>query len=404
MDEVFTGDFTRQPPPGAAATEAVLEVLRSGRLHRYTLADDGQEPPAAALERAFARLTGARFALAVASGGYALATALRALGVGPGDRVLTGAFTLAPVPGAIAALGARPVLVEVTRDLVIDLDDLARKARPGDVALISHMRGHICDMDRLMALTRARAIPVVEDCAHTLGARWNGVMSGRHGTIAAYSTQSYKHLDSGEGGLLISDDEEVMARAVLLSGSYMLHQRHGAAPGAEVFARLSAQVPNISGRMDNLRAALLLAQLDELPARLEGWRARYRVVAEGLAGTPGLYLPHRPRAEDHVMSSLQFLLEDWPPAAIAQVLEGCAARGVELKWFGAPRPQGYTSRYDHWGYVPAQPLPATDRVLAGLLDLRLPLGFSLDDCAQIARIIRAEVTRAAPATAPGPPG
>ena len=85
--------------------------------------------------------------------------------------------------------------------------------------------------------------------------------------------------------------------------------------------------------------------------------------------------------------------------AIAGFVAACAARGVELKWFGAPRPAGFTSRYDHWRYADPAPLPATDRILAGLLDMRLPLTFSLEDCAAIVRILRDELARAADAPA-----
>ncbi|HHB80976.1 MAG TPA: aminotransferase class I/II-fold pyridoxal phosphate-dependent enzyme [Aliiroseovarius sp.] len=390
MDKRFTKDFTQQEPIDAEATEAALRVLGHGRLHRYNVAP-GEVSEVAALEQEFAAFTGAKYALAVASGGYAIATALRALGVGPGDRVLTNAFTLAPVPGAIASLGAVPVLVEVTERLVIDLDDLAAKAGQAEVLLLSHMRGHICDMDRLMAICDAAGVRVVEDCAHTMGAAWNGVPSGRHGVMAAYSTQTYKHMNSGEGGLLISDDAELMARAVLLSGSYMLYERHGAAPGPEVFERLKLEVPNISGRMDNLRAAILRPQLARLPERCAAWNARYKVLEDGLRGTPGLGIIERPEAEEYVMSSFQFLLADWPTDAVRDVVARCGARGVELKWFGADVPAGFTSRYDHWRYADTGSLPQTDRVLRGILDLRLPLTFTLEDCAVLAQIIREEV-------------
>ena len=164
----------------------------------------------------------AKYCLAVASGGYAMTTALRAVGVKPGDRVLPTAFTLAPVPGAIAAVGAAPVFVGVTENLVIDLDDLAAKSDQADVLLLSHMRGHICDMDRLMALCDGAGIKIIEDCAHTMGAKWRGRWSGRYGIVGCYSTLTYKHLYSGEGGVLVTDDDAVMARAVMLSGSYML--------------------------------------------------------------------------------------------------------------------------------------------------------------------------------------
>ncbi len=391
MSEQFTGSFTQQEPICDEAIEAAMRVMRHGRLHRYNVAE-GEAGEVALLEQEFASYIGTKYALAVASGGYALACALRALGVEPGDRVLTNAFTLAPVPGAIASLGAVPEFVEVTENLLIDLDDLEAKAARADVLLLSHMRGHICDMDRLMMICDAANIRVVEDCAHTLGARWNGVMSGRHGVMAAYSTQTYKHLNAGEGGLLVSDDPDLMARAILLSGSYMMYERHLAAPPAKAFEALKYVTPNISGRMDNLRAAILRVQLKRLDGQCAAWNARYKVVEAGLREVPGLVLPLRPAAEEYVMSSLQFLLLDWPEAAAAAVMQRCDARGVELKWFGGAEPAGFTSRYDSWHYVKAPVMAQSDRVLRGLLDLRLPLTFSLEDCALIARIIRAEVS------------
>jgi dTDP-4-amino-4,6-dideoxygalactose transaminase len=182
-----------------------------------------------------------------------------------------------------------------------------------------------------------------------------------------------------------------MARAVILSGSYMLYGRHRAAPPAEVFEMVKYDTPNISSRMDNLRAAILRPQLRRLADQAQRWNDRYRVLESGLANTPGLTLIPRPEKEAFVASSFQFLLLDWSPQAVADVLARCAARGVELKWFGAPEPVAFTSRYDSWRYAEVPKLPKTDRVLAGILDMRLPLTFSLDDCALIARIIRAEV-------------
>ncbi|BBU56071.1 aminotransferase DegT [Mameliella alba] len=305
--------------------------------------------------------------------------------------MLTNAFTLAPVPGAIAGAGAVPVYVGVTEDLVIDLDDLAAQADRARILMLSHMRGHLCDMDRLMAICDAAGITVIEDCAHTMGAAWNGVPSGRHGALGCYSMQTYKHVNSGEGGLLVTDDEEIAARAVMLSGSYMLYDRHLAAPRPEVFERVKYTTPNVSGRMDNLRAAILRPQLRALDIQVDRWNDRYAVVEEGLRGTPGLHLPRRPQSERYVGSSIQFLLPGWTGEAVQEVLSRCAARGVELKWFGGAEPSGFTSRYDSWRYAPSEPMPQTDRILRGLLDMRLPLTFSLEDCALIARIIRAEV-------------
>lgn len=389
--ERFTGSFTQQEPIPEEAIEAAVAVMRHGRLHRYNTAGD-EAGEAALLEEEFAAAMGARYCLAVASGGYAMATALRALGVRAAEPVLTNAFTLAPVPGAIASTGARPVFADTLPDLTIDMDHLAAKAQEtgARILMLSHMRGHMCDMDRLVTLCAELGLTLVEDCAHTMGARWRGTLSGRHGAMACYSTQTYKHLNSGEGGLLISDDSELMARAILLSGSYMLYPRHRAAPSPEVFETVRYDTPNVSGRMDNLRAAILRPQLRRLAEQCAAWTARYRMVEEGLRGTPGLALIERPAEEDFVGSSIQFRLDGWPEGKISDYLARCAARGVELKWFGAPEPVGFTSRYDSWRYARPEPLPRTDAALAGLVDMRLPLTFSLEDCAQIARILRSE--------------
>ena len=391
MTEIFTGSFTQQESIPEAGIEAALAVLRHGRLHRYNTVE-GELSETALLEQEYAAYVGSKYCLAVASGGYAMATALRALGVGAGDTVLTNAFTLAPVPGAIAAVGGKPIFVGVTQSLTIDLDDLEAKADQAKVLLLSHMRGHLCDMERLMAICDAHDIKVVEDCAHTMGAAWKGVASGRSGHIGCYSCQTYKHVNSGEGGFLITDDAELAAKSVMMSGSYMLFERHLAAPDPSVFAQIKYETPNISGRMDNLRAAILRPQIADLATQCQRWNDRYFAVEAGLRDTPGLQVVERPEEETIVGSSIQFLLLDWSDQAIRDVVARCGKRGVELKWFGAPEPVAFTSRYDSWKYVEAQPLPASDRVLHGIVDMRVPLTFSIEDCALIARIIKAEVS------------
>lgn len=391
MNEFFTGSFTQQEPIPDAGIQAALRVLQSGRLHRYNVAE-GEYGETALLEQEFAASVGSKYCLAVASGGYAMATALRSVGVKAGDKVLSNAFTLAPVPGAIASVGGVPIFVGVSRDLTIDLDDLEAKADQADVLMLSHMRGHVCDMDRLMAICNAANITVIEDCAHTMGAKWGDTYSGRHGVMGCYSCQTYKHVNSGEGGLLVSDDDELMARAIMLSGSYMLFERHLAGPPKEAFAQIKYETPNISGRMDHLRAAILRPQLADLDTQVQRWNDRYVAVEDGLKDTPGLTVVQRHEKETYVGSSIQFLLEGWSDVAVNDAIARCAARGVELKWFGGAEPVAFTSRYDSWRYTPSEAMPATDEILRGIVDMRLPLTFSVADCAMIARIIRAEVS------------
>lgn len=380
----IAGSFTQQEPISEEAIEAAVAVMRSGRLHRYNVTE-GEVAPASRLEQEFAAYMGMRYCLACASGGYALHIALRAAGLRSGEAVLTNAFSLAPVPGAIHNAGGEAVLVETTADLVIDLVDLEaklRRHRPRFL-LVSHMRGHIADMDKLCALLRRYSTRLIEDCAHTMGASWNGRKSGSFGLVACFSTQTYKHLNSGEGGMLVSDDGKLMARAIFHSGSYMFQDRHGTVPPPEAFASLATQTPNYSGRMDNLRAAILLPQLRRLDDNCMRWNRRYEAIAGQLADVAGIRLPRRDAREHFVGSSIQFFLDESTDDEIEAFLSACLERGIEVKWFGAPRPAGYTSRYDHWNYLPAQRLAGTDAILHGLCDMRIPLTFSLEECERI---------------------
>ena len=392
MSERFDGNFTQQESLSDVAIDAAVRVMRSGRLHRYNVQAD-EIGEVGELELEFAKYVGAQYCLAVASGGYAMATALRALGIGHGDRVLTNAFTLAPVPGAIAAVGADPIFVDVTEQLTIDLDDLQAKADQADVLMLSHMRGHLCNMDALLEICRIHKVQVIEDCAHTMGAKWKGRHSGCDGVIGCYSTQTYKHMNSGEGGLLVTNDPDIAARAVMLSGSYMMYGKHPAGPDPKQFETIRFETPNISGRMDHLRASILRPQLADLDRQIVRWNERYRAVEAGLRNTPGLTVVERPEEEFFVGSSIQFLLLDWSAPKVESVLRGCLDRGVELKWFGATEPQGFTSRYDSWRYASKQSLPQSDRILGAILDMRLPLTFSVADCELIARIIRDVVSQ-----------
>lgn len=387
--KTFTKSFTQQEPIPEAAIARAVAVMQSGKLHRYNTGPD-EESEASALEREYAAYQGSDYCLACASGGYALHVALRAAGLKAGEPVLANAYTLAPVPGAIHNAGGNPVFVEIDENWHIDLDDLATKAAASGARflMLSHMRGHIADMDAVMQVCERFRIILIEDCAHTMGARWNGVRSGNFGAVACFSTQTYKHLNSGEGGLLTTNDPEIAARAVLHSGSYMLYARHGAIPDESFFQDIRLKTPNYSGRMDNLRAAILRPQLQQLDENCARWNARYRVLAQGLRQINSIYVPERAPAEDYVGSSIQFRPESLGAGGMPEFLERCAARGVEIKWFGDPEPKAFTSRFDSWRYLnPPADLPRTLAVLSTTCDMRVPLTFSEDDCRLIVDIV-----------------
>ncbi len=389
MERRFFGSFTQQEPLPAQAIEAAVAVLGSGRLHRYNLAPN-EAGEVAELEAEYRDWQGADYCLAVTSGGQALQIAMRAVGVKAGDAVLTNSFTLAPVPGAIAAVGGRPILVEIDETLRLDLADLQCKidSSKARFLLLSHMRGHLCDMDRLMQICDAAGVAVIEDCAHTMGAKWRGIRSGNFGKAACFSTQTYKHLNSGEGGFLTTNDAELAARATILSGSYMLFARHGAGPDAEVFENIRLEMPNCSARMDALRASILRPQLAQLETNIARWNARYRNTETGLRDDPRIAIPSRPNEESFVGSSIQFRVPALTAADCLSFVKAAAAMGVELKWFGNADPVAFTSAHQSWRYMARQDLPQTDAIMATLFDMRLPLTFSKDDCALLAALIR----------------
>ncbi len=389
-------DFTQQEPIPDAGIDAALSVMRSGRLHRY--GEFGGKPSeVSALEAEFAAELGVRYCVALNSCGATLFIALKSSGVMPGDGVLSNCFTLAPVPGAIAHAGARPVLVDVTDDFTIDLDDLERKAATSGakVLLLSHMRGHVCDMDMLTAMCARHHIQIVEDCAHTMGASWRDKPTGTWGRVGCFSLQSYKHANSGEGGLLVTDDEDIAAQAILFSGSYMLYLSHLARPADDVFERWKYRTPNFSMRMSNLAAAVARPQLGAtLKKRCEQWNERYHWMEAALKELPHLRLPVRPAQEKYVASSMQFSLNDLSRAQIEKVLAHCHAHGVHIKWFGADEPVGFTSVWTHWQYFgESQDLPNAERVLSRLCDIRLPLMLTREHCEAIAAVIREAIAQ-----------
>jgi dTDP-4-amino-4,6-dideoxygalactose transaminase len=385
----FGKDLSQPEPIPQAGIDRVVELMNIGRLHRYGETGGG-DPEPSLLEQAYAAYVGSKYCVAMSSCGATMFVALKTLGVQPGDRVLTSTFTLAPVPGAIAHAGAEPILVETTADYTTDLADLKYKVETSGakVFLISHMRGHITNMQAVREICDAQGVAVVEDCAHTMGAAWDGRFTGTWGKIGCFSTQTYKHINSGEGGLLVTDDPDVCAQAILFSGSYMLYSQHTSAPPAEVFERWRYKTPNFSLRMSNQAAAMLRPQLADMPRRTQVWNGLYAKLAQTLAGIPNLVVPPRDPRESYVASSIQFTLSLDTPA-ILKFLAGCDSRGLHIKWFGRDEPQGFTSNYTHWHYMrETQELPRSLALMQGLCDMRIALSMTDADCEMIGRIVQ----------------
>lgn len=384
----FGKDLSTPEPISEEAIERAVDLMRSGRLHRYGEQGVGYPEPSM-LEQEYAEYVGSPYCVAVSSCGAAMFMALKALGVKAGDKVLTSTFTLSPVPGAIAHAGADAILVETTADYMTDLADLERKAANSGakVFLLSHMRGHIADLQAIKAICDQHGVAIVEDCAHTMGAKWNGKPTGTWGKVGCYSTQTYKHINSGEGGLLVTDDDDVAAQAILMSGCYMMYDQHLLKPSAQVFERWKYVTPNFSMRMSNLAAALLRPQIGQLAARGKRWNHIYATLERELTKTKSVSVPARDAKEEFIASSIQFTL-NLKPRQIEKFLAECGLRGLYIKWFGSPAPVAFTSNYAHWHYLASPPdIPHSKAVLDQLLDLRTPLSLTDEDCILIGKIV-----------------
>ena len=367
--------YDAEPIPDAARAE-VERLLQSGDLFRYTAPEDA---PVALLEREFADMMGAKYALAVASCSAALFLSLKALDLPRGARVLIPAFTFAAVPSAVVHADCQPVLVEVAENYRIDMDDFAAKLDDTiDAVLISHMRGHTSDMDAILKLAEARGIPVVEDAAHSLGTLWHGEKIGTLGKIGCFSFQSYKMVNAGEGGMLITDDADLIARAIIMSGAYEHNwKKHPVVQ--DRFGHWQNKLPLYNTRLSNLAAAVIRPQLAELPRRVRDGLANHDYVAGLLNGSAWLNVPDPLTAETRAPDSIQFNLVGFDTDDQARAFQHAAkARGISVQVFGLS--QDNARAFWNWQFIGDQPdLPQTRAMLMRACDVRLPARLKRDE-------------------------
>ena len=367
--------------PEAARAE-VERLLASGDLFRYTA--PGQSP-VALLERDFAAFLGSRYALAVASCSAALFLSMKALGLPRGARVLIPAFTFAAVPSAVVHADCDPVLVEVGPDYRIDMGDLAAKLPGAGAILVSHMRGHTSDMDAIMAMADAAGLPVIEDAAHSLGTTWGGRNIGTIGRVGCFSFQSYKLLNAGEGGILVTDDADLIARAVIMSGAYEHNwKKHPVLQDA--FARWQNRLPLYNTRLSNLSAAVVRPQIAEIPRRVRDGRRNHDHVAARLDASPWLSVPPKLGPEERAPDSIQFNLVGLSDDEARAFAAAAGARGVPVQVFGLS--EDNARAFWNWRFLgPVPDLPRTRAMLMRACDTRLPARLTLADCDVIADAI-----------------
>lgn len=372
--------YDAEPIPEAARAE-IDRLLLSGDLFRYTAAEGA---PVSLLEEEFAALLGAKYALAVSSCSAALFLSLKALDLPRGARVLIPAFTFAAVPSAVVHADCVPVLVEVGENYRVDMADFEAKLDGAQAVLISHMRGHTSDMDAIMALCDARNIPVVEDAAHSLGTTWHGRNIGTIGKIGCFSFQSYKLVNAGEGGILVTDDPELAARCVIMSGAYESNwKKH---PGMQNSYMLwQNKLPLYNMRMQNLSAAVIRPQLPEVAGRVAKGRAGHDRVADQLNTSAHLTVPPALPPEERAPDSIQFNLAGaWSDAEALAFQAEAKTRNISVQVFGLS--EGNARAFWNWEFLGPQPeLPQTRAMLMRACDVRLPTRLSTEELDYIAQ-------------------
>ena len=388
-------DVHQAEPIPAAARAAIEDLLQSGDLFRYTAPENA---PVALLEREFADMIGAKYALAVSSCSAALFLSLKALGLPRDAKVLIPAFTFAAVPSSVVHADCVPVLCEVGENYRVNMDDFEAKLDGVQAVIISHMRGHTSDMDAIMTLCDARGIPVVEDAAHSLGTTWHGQNIGTLGRVGCFSFQSYKMINAGEGGILITDDADLVARAIIMSGAYEHNwKKHPVLQDA--FATWQNKLPLYNLRMSNLSAAVIRPQLPELARRVRDGLKNHDYVAARLETSPYLSVPAPLAPERRAPDSIQFNVVNLKETDIRTFAEAAKARGVTVQVFG--QSTNNARAFWNWAFLGDTPdLPQTRDMLMRACDVRLPVRLNkaeLDVIADLLLEAMAEVTAPLPA-------
>jgi dTDP-4-amino-4,6-dideoxygalactose transaminase len=292
---------------GAREEEAVLRPLRAGWL---TMGREVQE-----LESDLCAASGARHAIAVSNCTAALQMACSALDIGPGDEVLCPTLTFVATASAPVTLGAQVRFCESigANDLTVDPDSIRENIGPRTKAiLVVHYAGFACRMEPILSLAAAHDIPVIEDCAHSLFTFHRGKALGLHGRVGCFSFFSNKNITCGEGGALLTDDDLLAKKLRLLRSHGMttltLDRHEGHAHSYDVL------MPGFNCRLDEIRAALLRAQLKKLPAYLERRRGLFCRYQDKLQGTP-VTLPFFPGrdAQELASTSVHILSVLLPP-------------------------------------------------------------------------------------------
>ncbi|HEV7919447.1 MAG TPA: DegT/DnrJ/EryC1/StrS family aminotransferase [Thermoanaerobaculia bacterium] len=278
-------------------------------------------------EEAFARAAGCRFGVACSSGTAALHLLLASIGLRPGDEVILPAFTMIATANAVTYTGATPVLVDAEPlTWNIDVSLVARRITERTKAIIAvHTYGHPVDMSPLRELAQQRGLWLLEDAAEGHGAVYRGRPVGSLGDAAIFSFYGNKIVTTGEGGMVVTDDERIAQLARQLRGHAFSTDRH-----------FWHEHLGFNYRMTNLQAAVGLAQTERLEVLVEARRRNARRYREALAGVTGLTLPIERADSKNVFWMFALLVEDGFGCTRDELRNALAARGIETRTMFVP--------------------------------------------------------------------
>ncbi len=348
---------------------AVIAALESGQL--------AQGPRVAAFERAFADYIGVRHAVAVSSGTAALHVALLVNGIGPGDEVIVPAFSFAATANTVLHAGARPVFIDVREDdFGIDVAQIERAITPRTRAVVAvHLYGQPCDIAAIEAICARRGLALIEDAAQAVGADAGGRRCGRFGT-GAFSFYATKNLQTGEGGMITTDDDEVAGRARMLRSQ-----------GER--ARYVTEEAGYNYRLTEVAAALGQAQLPRLDARNRVRRANAARLTASLAAIDGIIVPSEVAGRRHVWH--QYTVRVGAGRDARDRLQASLREdGIEAAVF-YPTPIHRQPLYQRLGYGDVR-LPVAERLSTEVLSLPVHPALSAQDVDAVASAVRGAMT------------
>ena len=290
---------------GEEEKKAVLEVIESGYLSRYGEEDNAKFlAKVYQLEQEFARRSGVKYGVAVNSGTSALLAALAALGVGPGDEVIVPGYTFIASISSVVFSRAVPVLAEVDKSLNLDPRDVEGKITSRTKAILAvHMLGNPARLEELKSIAEQHGLLLVEDCCQAAGATYRGKPVGSVGAVGCFSFNVYKTITAGDGGMVVTDDEETYRRAFAFHDQGHSPCRKGVEVGQRPFVGLDF-------RMTELTAAVVLAQLAKMERIVARLRETKRALKSALADLPGIEFREITDPEGEIATLLTFFLPD----------------------------------------------------------------------------------------------